>query len=140
MSTSTTILLYELSGLALIVPATTGIVYRSQTGGHSCYQTEIEGYLVPLGGEKLEIVDRLYSHFTGSKWGGWCSHGIDGETADEIDKLLGEFARREEIEVDRDKLGESWESWIHVRIESQLLSLIENSNPISAVLTWPNSD
>lgn len=88
MSTATTILLYELRGLALIVPSKTGVVYRNQTGGHACYQTEIEGYLVPIADDRQEIVDRLCSHFTGSKWGGWCAHGIDDATADEIDELL----------------------------------------------------
>jgi hypothetical protein len=140
MSTETTILLYEMSGLALIVPAKTGIVYRNQTGGYACYQSESEGYLVPIGGDRQDIVDRLCSHFTGPKWGGWCSHGIDGEAADEIDKILAEFANREQIKVDRDRLRDSWESWIQVKMDGPLLSLIENSNPASAILTWPNSD
>lgn len=140
MSIATRILLYELNGLALIVSARTGILYRNQTGGHSCYQTEIEGYLVPIAGDRPEIVEQLCAHFTGAKWGGWCSHGIDGATADEIDGLLTEYAHRGEIRVDRDRLGDSWESWIHVKIDGQLLSLIENSTPISAILTWPNSD
>ncbi len=77
MSIATRILHYELNGLALIVSARTGILYRNQTGGHSCYQTEIEGYLVPIAGDRPEIVEQLCAHFTGAKWGGWCSHGID---------------------------------------------------------------
>lgn len=140
LSLATTILLCELRGPALIVPSKTGVMHRNQTGGHACYQSELEGYLVPIAGDSQEIVDRLCSHLTGSKWGGWCAYGIDDETADETDEVLTESARREEIKVDRDKLGESWESWIHVNIQCQLLSLIENSNSISAILTWPNSD
>lgn len=140
MSSSTTVLLYELGGLALIIPSKTGIVYRTQSGGHSCFQTEAEGYIVPIAGERQGIVERLHSHFAGPKWGGWCSQGIDDQTADEIEQLLDEVSRRDQITIDRDKLEDSWESWIHVKIHGQLLSLIENSNPTSAILTWPNSD
>jgi len=140
MQPATTILLYELAGPALIFSAQTGVIYRNQTGGHSCYQSEVEGYLVPIAGDRIEILERLTSHFTGPKWGGWCSHGIDDQTADEIDQLIAEFARRDGIKVDRDKLQESWESWVHVRIHGQLLSLVKNSNSTTAILTWPNSD
>jgi len=133
-------MLYELGGLVLIVPSNTGIVYRTQSGGHSCYQTEAEGYVVPLGGERREIVVRLHEHFTGPKWGGWCSHGIDDETADIVEQVLRELAHRENILVDRDRLADSWESWIHVKIDGRLPALIENATPRSAILTWPNSD
>jgi hypothetical protein len=140
MLRETTILLYELAGPALIVPSHTGVRYLNQTGGHSCHQMELEGYLVPIAGARIELVEQLTAHFTGPRWGGWCSRGIDDETADEIDRLLAEFARRDEITVDRDKLGECCESWIHVRIQGPLLSLVENPGATTAILTWPNSD
>lgn len=140
MTTATTILLYELAGPALIVPLKTGVTYRNQTGGHSCYQMEIEGYLAPIAGERTEFLERLSSHFSGPKWGGWCSHGIDVETADEIDRLLTEYTHREEIVVDRNRLQECCESWIYGKLQGRLKSLIENSIPTSAILTWPNSD
>jgi hypothetical protein len=94
MQTETTILLYELVGPALIVPSQTGVTYRNHTGGHSCYQMKLEGYLVPIAGDRIELVQRLTAHFSGPKWGGWCSHRIDDETADEIDRLLAEVADR----------------------------------------------
>lgn len=140
MQSTTTILLYELGGPALIVPCQTGVRYQNQTGGYSCSQMELEGFLVPIAGGKIELVERLTAHFTGPKWGGWCSHGIDDETADEIDRLLAEFARRHEITVDRDKLAECCESWIHVRIQGLFLSVAENLGTTTAILTWPNSD
>ena len=70
MQTETTILLYELAGPALIVPSQTGVRYRNQTGGHSCYQMELEGYLVPIAGDRIELVERLTALFTGPKRGG----------------------------------------------------------------------
>ena len=35
----------------VIVPAPTGVIYACQVGGTACLQREVEGYLVPLGGE-----------------------------------------------------------------------------------------
>ena len=51
MTKDTTVLLYELESLALIVPASSQIVYRNQTGGHACLPSQIEGYLIPFAGE-----------------------------------------------------------------------------------------
>ena len=140
MSDDATVLLYELGGLALIVPASTGIVYRNQTGGHACLLCGQEGYLIPLAGVIAEKCDRLLSHFTGPKWGGWCSERIDEETAAFIDHVLAEMPGRDEITVDRTKLDLSWEAWVHVRIAGQLLALLEHARPTHAILTWPNSD
>jgi len=85
-----TVRLYELNGMALIVSASTGIVYVNQTGGHACYQCSQEGYLVPLGPEEREreALDALRAHFMGPKWSGWCNEGIDAETADEIEAII----------------------------------------------------
>jgi len=140
MSETTTVFLYELNSLALIVPASTKIVYRNQTGGHACLQSELEGYLVPFAGEVREKCGRLLSHFTGPKWGGWCSERIDEETADEIDSVLAEMPGRDQITVDRTKLHQSCEAWVHVRIIGPLLALVEHAALSEAILTWPNSD
>ena len=140
MSEPTTVFLYELNSLALIVPASTKIVYRNQTGGHACLQSELEGYLVPFAGEVRDKCERLLSHFTGPKWGGWCSERIDEETADEIDSVLAEMPGRDQITVDRTKLYQSCEAWVHVRIIGPLLALVEHAAPSEAILTWPNSD
>jgi len=136
----TTVLLYELGSLALIVPARTGIIYQNQTGGYSCLPSRQEGYLVPLAGDVRDKSERLLAHFTGTKWGGWCSERIDEETADVIDGILADVPGRDEIIVDRTKLDTSWEAWVHVKITSQLLALVEHATPTEAILTWPNSD
>jgi hypothetical protein len=140
MREQTTVLLYEIGGLELIVPASTGIVYRNQTGGHACLQCEMEGYLVPFAGEMPTLCGQLLSHFTGPKWGGWCSEHIDEETADAIDSILADSWRQDQIIVDRTKLEISWEAWVHVKIVSPLLALVEHGEPKEAILTWPNSD
>ena len=135
-----TVLLYEIGGLALIVPASTGIVYRNQTGGHACLPSQMEGYLVPFANEMRTKCDRLLSHFTGPKWGGWCSERIDAETANEIDSVLADILRHDQIIVDRTKLEMSWEAWVHVKIVGPLLALVEHGEPRKAILTWSNSD
>jgi len=140
MSKQTTVLLYEIGGLALIVPAVTGVVYGNQTGGHACLLCQMEGYLVPFAGEFRGKYERLLSHFTGPKWGGWCSQHIDDETAREIDTVLADLPGRDQIIVDRTKLDMSWEAWVNVVIEGPLLGLVEHASPRDAILTWPNSD
>ncbi len=140
MSEPTTVLLYELEHLALIVPSSTNVVYRNQTGGHACIPSDLEGYLIPFAGEVGDACNRLRLLFTGLKWGGWCSDRIDEETADEVDSVLAHVARRGEILVDRTKLNESWEAWVHVKINGPLVSLVEHARPSAAILTWSNSD
>jgi hypothetical protein len=140
MSKPITVLLYELDSLALIVPASTNVVYRNQTGGHACLSSHAEGYLVPFAGEVREKCKRLLSHFTGPKWSGWCAERIDEETADEIDIILADVPGRNEIVVDRTKLEMSWEAWVHVKITGPLLGLVEHGSPTEAILTWSNSD
>jgi len=100
----------------------------------------MEGYLVPFASEMRTKYDRLLSHFIGPKWGGWCSERIDMETADEIDGVLADLFRGDQIIVDRTKLDISWEAWVHVRIVGTLLGLVEHCEPREAILTWPNSD
>lgn len=140
MDVTTTVLLYELGGLALIVPASTGIVYQNQTGGHACLPSRQEGYLVPFAGDVTPKCERLLAHFTGPKWGGWCSERIDEETADLVDSILADMPGRDQIIVDRTKLDTSWEAWVHVKIVGPLLALVEHASPEEAILTWPNSD
>ena len=140
MSEQTTVLLYEIGCLALIVPTSTGVVYRNQTGGHACVPSQMEGYLVPFAGEVRGKYERLLSHFTGPKWSGWCSQHIDEETANEIDNVLADMPGRDQIIVDRTKLEMSWEAWVHVKITGPLLALVEHATPRNAILTWPNSD
>ena len=140
MAQQTTVLLYELGSLALIVPTSSNIVYRTQTGGHACLPSQMEGYLVPFAGEDNGKCDRLLAHFSGPKWGGWCAEFIDAETADVIDSVLADAPGRNQVRVDRTKLNLSWEAWVHVRMEGPLRGLLEHDVPSEAVLTWPNSD
>ena len=48
-----------------------------------------------------------------------CDDGIDAETADELESVLAGFGFKGR-RVDRSKLAESWESWIHVILSGEV--------------------
>lgn len=68
---------------------------------------QLEGYLIPFSGEHSGKCERLLSHFTGPRWGGWCAQFIDAETADVIDSILADVPGRDQVRVDRTKLNVS---------------------------------
>jgi hypothetical protein len=123
--------------LGLIVKAATNVIYTNQTGGLSCWHPKVEGFLVPLrtplGMRELEALRNVCD----------CEDGIDSETADQVESILGRIGFKG-IRVDRSKLAESWESWIHVILSGELGYKVplEGARPewLEAVLTWPNSD
>jgi len=87
------------------------------------------------GGPRTRGVRGLPADVTGPKWSGWCNERIDAETADEIDRIIAAGTHREGIVVDRTKLDESWESWVHVLICEPLMSLVDHAAPTEAILT-----
>lgn len=126
--------LSDLDQLGLIILGPTGVSYYQQCGGFSCDERLAEGSLVLLNKNVLKdgnwhkTLPPLAEYFTSEKWHGWCDDGIDSETADFIDKHF-EWSEHQIIKVDRNRLHESCEAWIHVKIYY-----------MPAILTWPNSD
>jgi len=132
------VLLYDYDGPALVLPCASGVRYRNQAAGHACWKFEIEGVLVPLPLPEATAARRaLEEHFDG----GWES--LTPADADVIDRILVDahcgFAK-----VDRMRLHESYEAWVHVTLSGldadrryQLFAGIDASQ---AVLTWENSD
>jgi hypothetical protein len=126
--------LYEFQGLALIVKAATGIRFTNQVGGTGCFHPEVEGVLVPLP----ERVGRpeyyaLSQHFRGD----WSA--LEESDADVIDRILHRNGLGW-MKVDRARLGESWEAWVHVHIDPSTQDLFEASHWVEGILTWENSD
>lgn len=133
------VVLHDFPDLGLIVKAATNVIYTNQTGGFACWHPEVEGFLVPLRANLgMRELDALRS-LCGSDF----DDGIDSETADELESMLARLGFKG-IRVDRSKLAESWESWIHVILSGELgLDVpLEGQIPesLEAVLTWPNSD
>ncbi len=130
----------EFCGLGLILAHPSGVFYSSQTGGYACHHPQLEGAFIPLDETKgFESV--LEDHFTGEKWGGHCYKGIDEETADFIDNLLNRSYIAKLLKVDRDRLSDCEEAWIHVIVEREPAESWPSwSRGGRGVLTWNNSD
>jgi Family of unknown function (DUF6210) len=146
MSSIRLVNLFEFDGIGLILLISTGIMYSNQTGGLTTRHPRVEGCFVPLSDRSGELVRQLTDHFTGTKWRGYCDHGIDSETADLLDHLLDEWRPAFEfpITVDRTRMAESQEAWVYVNVAApppdQQVPILEGLTPCGAVLTWLNSD
>ena len=133
-------------GLGIIIPYPSGVLYNAQVGGTSCLQLHVEGVYVPLLDELKgnEQEDKLLQFFTGDKWWGACSNGIDEATADFIDVVLAESYNTRFLKVNRGKLKESCEAWIHVtrfpESAPEPFHTILGFQTNEAILTWANSD
>jgi hypothetical protein len=134
--------LYDLGQLALIVDWPSGVIYRNQVGGNVCAQEEQEGVLVPLdfGDEVLARIEEL-PYPNGRQ-------GITVEIADALDEILAAQASIPQLSVDRAKLDESQEAWVHVRFGpcrpyrqgEVAIDGIFGFDGGAGVLTWINSD
>jgi hypothetical protein len=131
-----TIELDEMTGLGLVIACPSRVAYTNQVGGYACRHPEIEGVFVPLSGN---VSEKLYAFFTGPKWNGRCYDSIDEETASFIDSILRELCLDSSLCVDREKLEESCEAWIWVKISMNSL-LWPGLNEGEGILTWENSD
>ena len=127
-----------MSGVGLIIPWPTGVIYQGQVGGHYCLPFREEGVFVPLETERIEESKQLQEYFTGPKWRGWCGEGIDEETAAFVDRTLARLRLDGFIKVDRSRLKESVEAWVYVDVPED--PYLDGLTPCKAVLTWPNSD
>ena len=132
--------LHPIVGIVVAYPS--GVVYANQTGGYSTCHPSMEGVFVPLprAGELQAALDEHF--FDGPKWEGYCFNGIDAETADFIDQLLATLPPTRSITVNRDRLRESMEAWIHLTIGRQVDddAAFSGLDGHAAVLTWENSD
>jgi hypothetical protein len=142
-------------GTSLIVEWPSGIWYSNQTGGTSCLHPLSEGVLVPIGNDfaldppkLLGIEDDLIGYFSGPPWNGsGATTGITRTDADAIDRILSRNMSFTGIRVDRGRLLESHEAWVHVTMDPDtgpyaVPQLLDGFDPFPrrAVLTWSNSD
>jgi hypothetical protein len=159
--------LWDHDGIGLIIKCETGVIYSNQTGGACCMQPEQEGAFVPVGthvdsatGLLISTENDLLEYFQGPPWfGSGASTGLTNDDADAIDRILLPQSRISQIIVDRGKLRESHEAWVHVLLGefhqtiATVLDLdgsLKETNlekysgfgpcPVRAILTWGNSD
>lgn len=143
--------IWDSVGLGIIIELPTGIMISNQTGGTACLHPKIEGIFLPLSNyyseDNLEFISpeiELTNYFIGSKYNGsGAIKGIDNEDADKIGSILSRYGLNELIEVDLNRLVESHEAWIRIKInKSQKNDLMKGFNkyPLNGILTWSNSD
>jgi hypothetical protein len=131
------------AGLGLIIEHPSGVFFTNQTRGVCCDHPEIEGVFVPLDAEASWL--RLNAHFEGPKYRGTgAMHGLDEEDAVFIESVLRDGRIGVPVMVDRSRLDDSHEAWVHVLIEGETEPFPTISGfgpyPRRGVLTWPNSD
>ncbi|GEP42394.1 DUF6210 family protein [Brevifollis gellanilyticus] len=150
-----TIRLYDTVGTGLIIGWKSGVIISNQTGGFSCLQPEMEGIYVPLRNdyrieglvfESPEI--ELSAYFRGPKHrGSGAVSGLDVIDADFIDGVLQRANLSRAVMVDRGRLRDSNEAWVHVTLiqdewNDPSLGVFAGFGPYPrpAILTWSNSD
>ena len=129
--------------VGVIIEWPSGVIYANQTSGFTCNRPQLEGVFMPLEDESRVFADALLEHFTSKPYdgGGWASREerITQTTADFLDIRLGAWG----IQVDRSKLSESEEAWIHVVLISnpdERFPLYSGFEKAQGVLVWCNSD
>ncbi|KYG09597.1 hypothetical protein BE21_16980 [Sorangium cellulosum] len=134
--------LYD-AGLGVILQHPSGVLYTNQTRGVCCAQPEMEGVFVPFDAEESWL--RLNAYFVGPKYEGTgAMQGLDDEDATFIESVVRDARTGVPLIVDRSRLKESHEAWVHVLIEGEAekIGVVSGFGPYPrrGVLTWPNSD
>ncbi len=143
--------IWDSVGLGIIIELPTGILISNQTGGTACLHPKIEGVFLPLSNdyskntkEFLSPEIELTNYFLGSKYNGnGAIKGIDIDDVNTINSIISKFGLDSLIEIDVNRLAESHEAWIRIKInKSEKIKLIKgiHNYPLSGILTWSNSD
>ena len=130
--------------VALVLAMPTGIIYLNQCNGVACDQGEQEGILVPFAAPVDAPYSRiLFDHFHAKPGNRGC---LDSADADFIDRYLLTSWAPFCVKVDRHRLTDSFEAWVHVVAAPYsgtapgVDTPIGLSLPMNAVLVWENSD
>ncbi len=138
----TQIELFETEEIGIIISFASGVFYSNQVGGYSNLHFSYQGIYASLHNFAFTIEKQFNTYFTGKKWKGHCSDGIDEEDADFIDNLLQDSYTTKFLKVDQNKLKDSCEAWIYVKgvRPKEEIPIIKGFEDFEAVLTWQNSD
>lgn len=116
--------LYYLREPALILSLPTGITYTQQTGGMLCMQRQAAGALFPV--PEIFLTAALMTAASDDNL-------ITDQDANLIDNAWSEIGGDIRMAIDRTRLEDSEEAWVHVEI-------IMEHYAGAAILTWENSD
>jgi len=133
------------TGLGLIILQPSGAFYTLETGGYAVLHSLAEGVFVPLHREADDDQEMLLTaHFTGPKWEGWCSEGIDEDTAGYVDYVLSLSPQTSFLKVDRTRFVDSHEAWIYVNVseptDNPIVAPISGFGKCKGIFVWGNSD
>lgn len=139
--------LWDTSGLGIIVEYPSGVLVSNQTGGTSCLHPFIEGIYIPLHNDYTDIEKEFLSpavdleeYFVGQKhMGTRATNGIDQEDVLKITEILTRYGLSDSISIDTDRLKQSHEAWVYVKIKNCYV-LRNFPSELNGVLTWNNSD
>jgi hypothetical protein len=127
--------LYNLSGLGLILEdASSDVTYLNQTAGHCCGQRHARGFFVFVEDETRRIYNAI-APFMENK------ETLSAADADYLDTVFTDNYKARHLSVDRTKLEQSEEAWVHVKVALDDES--ESYTGFAAetgILTWDNSD
>jgi len=143
--------IWDTVGFGIIIGFPTGVLITNQTGGIACLQPKMEGVYVPLANDYKEASKEFLSpeialtdYFKGVKYkGSGAVKGIDLEDVAIINEILTQFNLHKMITIDQEKLSESHEAWVHIKIRHDSdLSILRgfSEHVLKGVLTWSNSD
>lgn len=144
--------LWESVGLGLIIAYPSGVQYSNQTGGTSCLHPSLEGVYVPLRNDTtvrdrllLSPENELYAFFLGPMHQGTgATSGLDEADADFVSNVLFDHRLSRILQVDRARLSESHEAWVHVLVLGEQAEWANwkglGPYPRRGVLTWSNTD
>lgn len=153
MASGPVISLTDSVGLRLIIIDAYGVEYSNQTGGTSCLRPTAVGFFVPSRNDCsmpertfLSPENELLDYFIGPLHRGTGARcGLTSQDADFIDQVLTRCRLATAITVDRRRLRDSHEAWVHVIVQSDEgdrfpVFMGFGPYPRSGVLTWSNSD
>jgi hypothetical protein len=145
------------AGLGLIIAFPSGVMFSNQTGGTECLHPEVEGIYIPLrneteegaseGGRNTELHSpehEFVEYFVGAAYGGsGATWGLTEDDAAFVESVLAKWGLSECLHIDRARLGESHEAWVHVTVtgdEGREAFSGFGPYPRPGILTWTNSD
>jgi len=127
--------LYSLSALGLILDdETSNVTYLNQTSGTLCAQRYARGVFVFVENE-VKSLYKVITPYMKEK------SRLTTEDADFLDAAFSGKLYAKNLLVDRTKLKQSSEAWVHVKINPDAKnSCYTGFNAVSGILTWDNSD
>lgn len=131
--------LIHFHGVGLIFLTASGVLYQTQAEGLACSHPRVEGVFMPLPVQPGAAELHALTHQFKGAWG-----HINEESARVVDGIL-RCNGHGYLTVNRARLHESYEAWIHVLVgepeKGSIASLaISGFGSCEAILTWPNSD